>query len=563
MDDQLVAYIRRLWQTAWHSATPRRAASETLVVAGVVASIALALTWRAASSGNTFFLRDNVSFVLLAGPVVALYCAARMRPHAGHWWQSIPSDLGMGVVLGIIPASIMLASDQVLIAQGDRVGRVARAFDQRVPAWTVLLIALAAFGVEFVLLRLGVRGWLFWDQLRRRHLRWALTHALLSVAVMAATSIALLAVTLTVATRGATTSLAVVPILFFLAVLTLIGLAIVLPPSALFSYLFVRHTTQRLQTLARATGRLRAGDYAIRVPVAGEDEVAELQANFNAMAADLERAVGEVQAERDTVAGLLRARRELVASVSHELRTPVAMLRGYLESTLTHWNGEPPATLRRDLEVMERETVRLQTLINDLFTLARTEVGQLDLRLAPSDVGEAARRVADTTAPLAWQSGRVEVVAQVAPGLPRALADEGRLEQVLLNLVHNAVRHTPPGGIVAIHALPEGDAVLLRVRDTGSGIAPEDLPHVWERFYRGENARASASGGSGLGLALVKELTEAMGGVVSAESMPGEGSTFTVRLPRARGGRPAATSQPTDAAPKPSAPTPHPARSPS
>jgi signal transduction histidine kinase len=366
-----------------------------------------------------------------------------------------------------------------------------------------------------------------------------LTHALLSVAVLAAGLIALLAVSLTITTRGATTGLAVVPILMFLAVLTIIGLAIVLPPSALFSYLFVRHTTARLQALARATGRLRAGDYAIRVPVAGEDEVAELQANFNAMAADLERAVAEVQAERDTVAGLLRARRELVASVSHELRTPVATLRGYLESTLSHWNGDPPATLRRDLEVMEREAVRLQTLINDLFTLARTEVGQLDLSVAPTDAGDVARRVAETTAPLAWQTGRVEVVAQAAPSLPLAQADSGRLEQVLLNLVHNAVRHTPPGGIVAIHALAEGDDVLLRVRDTGSGIAPDDLPHVWERFYRGDQARAAEGGGSGLGLALVKELTEAMGGGVAAESAIGEGSTFTVRLPRASGPAPA------------------------
>ncbi|HEV2236532.1 MAG TPA: HAMP domain-containing sensor histidine kinase, partial [Ktedonobacterales bacterium] len=179
-------------------------------------------------------------------------------------------------------------------------------------------------------------------------------------------------------------------------------------------------------------------------------------------------------------------------------------------------------------------------LINDLFTLARAEVGHLELSVVPTDVAAVARRVAETTAPLAWQSGRVEVVAQAAPGLPGALADAGRLEQVLLNLVHNAVRHTPPGGIVAIHALAEDDDLLLRVRDTGSGIAPEDLPRVWQRFYRGDEGRAS--GGSGLGLALVKELTEAMGGTVAAESAPGAGATFTVRLPRATGAAPARAS---------------------
>ncbi|HEV2238468.1 MAG TPA: HAMP domain-containing protein, partial [Ktedonobacterales bacterium] len=314
--------LRQFWRTGWHSASTSRAASESLLIAGLVASVALGLTWRAAASGNAFFLRDNVSFVLLAGPIVALWCAARMRPYAGAWWRGVPADLGLGVVLGLIPTTIMLASELVLMAEGDQLGSIARAFAHRVPAWEVALIALAAFGSEFALLRLGVRGWIFWDRLRRRHLSWALTHALLSVAVLAASLIALLAVTLSIATRGATTSLAVVPILFFLAVLTMLGLGIVLPPSALFSFLFVRHTTARLRTLARATRRLRAGDYAIRVPVAGEDEVAELQSNFNAMAADLQHAVSEVQAERDTVAELLRARRELVASVSHELRTP-------------------------------------------------------------------------------------------------------------------------------------------------------------------------------------------------------------------------------------------------
>jgi signal transduction histidine kinase len=265
------------------------------------------------------------------------------------------------------------------------------------------------------------------------------------------------------------------------------------------------------------------------------------------MAADLERAVAELQTERDTVAALLRERRELIASASHELRTPVATLRGYLESTLAHWNGQPPATLRHDLEVMERETIHLQRLIGDLFTLARAEVGRLELRRTPTDVGLVVRRIVETQAPLAWQGSRVQVVAVVASGLPLALVDASRLEQVLRNLLHNAVRHTPPGGIVALEASDEaGEAsvvgagagavsagwVRLRVKDTGEGIAPEELPHIWERFYRAESARARGDGGSGLGLALVKELTEAMGGTVGVESTPGEGSCFTVRLPQ-------------------------------
>jgi signal transduction histidine kinase len=181
---------------------------------------------------------------------------------------------------------------------------------------------------------------------------------------------------------------------------------------------------------------------------------------------------------------------------------------------------------------MEREVGRLQMLIEDLFTLSRAEVGELVLSCEPMDVGAIIRRMVDTVAPLAWRAGRVEVVVQVPPDLPLALADGRRLEQVLSNLLHNGVRHTPPGGIVAVMAAAEQDAVRIEVRDTGEGIPPEDLPHVWERFYRGERARAEDSRGAGLGLALVKELTEAMGGMVEVESVVGEGSCFAVKLPR-------------------------------
>jgi signal transduction histidine kinase len=177
---------------------------------------------------------------------------------------------------------------------------------------------------------------------------------------------------------------------------------------------------------------------------------------------------------------------------------------------------------------MEREVVRLQTLIDDLFTLSRAEIGRLTLRCVPTDVSALARRVVDTAAPLAWQSGRVQIIADAPDGLPPALADAGRLEQVLRNLVHNAVQHTPPGGIVSIGASAD-TYVCIEVRDTGEGIAADTLPHIWERFYRGEQA---GEGNAGLGLALVKELTTAMGGTVDAISTQGQGSQFIIRLPR-------------------------------
>jgi signal transduction histidine kinase len=136
----------------------------------------------------------------------------------------------------------------------------------------------------------------------------------------------------------------------------------------------------------------------------------------------------------------------------------------------------------------------------------------------------------EALAPLAWRSGRVQVVADIPPGLPKASADEGRLEQVLANLIRNAIRHTPPGGIVVLRAAALDAGVQIQVCDTGEGISPEDLPHIWERFYRGANGRHRDLGGAGLGLALVKELTEAMGGTVAVETAPGEGTCFTIKL---------------------------------
>ncbi|HEX8729557.1 MAG TPA: HAMP domain-containing sensor histidine kinase, partial [Ktedonobacterales bacterium] len=160
---------------------------------------------------------------------------------------------------------------------------------------------------------------------------------------------------------------------------------------------------------------------------------------------------------------------------------------------------------------------------------------RLELRCEPVDAGWIAQEIVEKMAPLAWRGSKVEIAAEVPPDLPLAHADASRLEQVLQNLLHNAVRHTAPGGIVAVVAEAEAEpaSVALHVKDTGEGIAPEDLPRIFERFYRGESSRTRPGTGSGLGLALVKELTEAMGGTVTVESTPGLGSSFTVRLPLA------------------------------
>ena len=308
--------------------------------------------------------------------------------------------------------------------------------------------------------------------------------------------------------------------------------------SSLVAYVLAGRLVGRLERLGGAVEAFAAGDLSSRARDAGEDEVGQLTARFNRMADDLAGTLRELQAERDRVAGLLESRQQLVAGVSHELRTPVATIRGYLDVVLrrdgspaTAAKPAPDSALRGDLETIERELARLERLIEDLFTLSSAEVDRLALRLEPTDLASLVRRVVETHAPLAWSQRRVQVMADLPSQLPPVRVDAQRVEQIVSNLLSNAIRHTPPGGLVAATASVDAEGVSLEVRDTGDGVAPEDLPHVFERFYRGRGEDGRA--GLGLGLALVKELAEAMGGSASASSSPGEGSSFCVRLPRA------------------------------
>ncbi len=522
----------------WFSASPWRAVAEALAVQFPL------FLWTVLFAPHvtiSLLIRLGGAFITIAGPGCILYSVFRTRRPSWGWPRRLALYTAAGCVVGLMP------SEMVVIVWLAHSSDVRPRVLWQPPDW-FFFAWLVAFASSWVISRLGARLLVTWNRMRRKRLVWALTNAHLMVVVLGSGLLCSLLVVVELLTSK-NVPFQLLPALFLIFLLTVIALLVVLPPSALFSYLFAHRTTRRLESLANATDALRAGDYSIRVVVRGEDEVAQLQTNFNAMAADLERAVHELQTERDTVATLLKARRELVASVSHELRTPVATLRGYLESTRTHWDGArtPPETLRHDIEIMERETLHLQALIDDLFTLSRAEVGRLAMRPAPTDVGAVVRRCAETLAPLAWQSNRVEVVPDVPEDAPLALVDAARLEQALQNLLHNGVRHTPPGGIVAIEVAPAGDAeetIAIRVKDTGEGIAPDELPHIWERFYRTERARQNPGSGTGLGLALVKELIETMGGSVAVESMLGVGSSFTLRLPRVQvtdldGSRPA------------------------
>jgi two-component system, OmpR family, sensor kinase len=259
---------------------------------------------------------------------------------------------------------------------------------------------------------------------------------------------------------------------------------------------------------------VRAEDLAQRVPAApADDELGQLTATINEMLERLQE--------------LFNAQRRFVADVSHELRTPLTAMRGNLE-ILRRGAARDPAALDESLAAMEREANRLVRLVGDLLLLAQAEAG-LNIRREPVALDELVLEVVRELRPL---TNGVALTPEIAEQI-EAQGDRDRLKQALLNVVVNALQHTPSGGCVRV-ALDRVDGrAELRVSDTGEGIAAEDLPRVFDRFYRADKARSRVTGGAGLGLAIVKWIAEAHGGSVAASSAPDQGSTFVLTLPLA------------------------------
>jgi signal transduction histidine kinase len=258
------------------------------------------------------------------------------------------------------------------------------------------------------------------------------------------------------------------------------------------------------------------GDLGVRVPVHGSGEFDQLAESFNHMVEELERAD--------------ELRRNLTADVAHELRTPLQIIQGNLEGILDDVYRPTKEHINTTLD----ETRLLARLVEDLRTLSLAESGQLSLTWEPVDVSELLADVRTSFSGQAEAAGidlRVEIDGD--PAQMTITADVGRLEQVLGNLVANALRHTPSGGAITLQAEPAHEGVHILVRDTGEGIPPEDLPYIFDRFWRGDRARTRASphargAGSGLGLAIARQLVRAHGGRIDVESEPGRGTTFTI-----------------------------------
>lgn len=290
---------------------------------------------------------------------------------------------------------------------------------------------------------------------------------------------------------------------------TVIGLVI----ATFLAALLARQISHPIREMGEFAARLARGDYRRRIREAGDDEIASLGRALNTLADSLDRA--------ETL------RRNLAADVAHELRTPLAGLRGYAEAVR---DGVLPPTAE-NLDAIAAEAVRLGRLVQDLEDLTRLDADQFELHRRPTDLAvliQGALRVREQD--IRTKEIRLEAVL---PGdLPPVDADPDRINQVLHNLLANAINHTPRGGRITVRLARDSASQRVSVANSGPGIDPADLPFIFERFYRGDRSRSRATGGSGLGLTIARKLVEAHGGSISAESRPGEGTSFTFTVPR-------------------------------
>ncbi len=295
----------------------------------------------------------------------------------------------------------------------------------------------------------------------------------------------------------------------------LLGGSLAIAIALILTFVLSRRMTSPIGVLAKAARRLGRGDLSQRVQLQGEGEVAALAQAFNSMAADLEHAE--------------QLRRNMVADVAHELRTPLSNIQGYLEAIRDRVIKPDAATIRS----LNEEAALLSRLVNELQELSLAEAGELKLVYQEEDI---AKLVKQAVTP--WQPQLAAKEISLSLDLPDNLSpvniDWQRVNQVLHNLLENAVAYTHKGGTINVAAITQSDWVEVSVSDTGEGIPAEDLPHIFERFYRVDKSRARVTGGSGLGLTIAKRLVEAHGGTITVQSKLGKGSRFSFTLPIAK-----------------------------
>lgn len=280
----------------------------------------------------------------------------------------------------------------------------------------------------------------------------------------------------------------------------------------IFTIYLSRRISAPVKALTLTARQLGQGDLSQRVEFKDKSEIGELAQAFNSMASDLERAE--------------QLRRNMVADAAHELRTPLSNIRGYLEA-IDDGIKKPDADTIRSLN---EEAALLSRLIDDLQELSLAEAGELKLERQPEDITKLIEQTLNAKQAEALSKGML-LSSDLAVNLPPVNIDSQRIGQVLRNLLDNALAHTARGGTITVTARQEANQIAVAVADTGEGIPAEDLPYIFERFYRVDKSRTRTTGGSGLGLTIAKRLVEAHGGKIEAQSQPGEGSCFSFTLP--------------------------------
>lgn len=290
----------------------------------------------------------------------------------------------------------------------------------------------------------------------------------------------------------------------------------------ILGYFLSSTVTERIDLLKGAAEKLAQGNLQTRVPVDGRDEVAALSSTFNQMAEQLQ-AADKKQRELDTL------RRDLVAWASHDLQTPLTSMRAILEA-LADGVVDEPEMVKRYLATAQRDVMSLSALIDDLFQMSQLDAGGFPLHRLPASLGDLVSDTLESFSQLARQQ-EISLEGEVDSDVDPVLMDTQAIGRVLNNLISNAIRHTPARGRISVWVRRTTSGVEVTVSDTGEGIRAQDIPHIFERFYRGEKSRNRGTGGAGLGLAIAHSIVHAHGGDIQVESQLGKGTQFTFHLP--------------------------------
>jgi len=310
----------------------------------------------------------------------------------------------------------------------------------------------------------------------------------------------------------------------------LVSTALAFVPSVLLAALFARRVSARLGRIVGHAERLSDGDFRARLTETGSDELGRLASKLNETGSKLELTFRQLEQEHKELERLERVRKDFVINVSHELRTPLASIQGYAETLLEGAIHDPQVNLKF-AQIILQNAQRLGRLTADLLTLSRIELQQKTFQFAPYSINTLLTQHVEALRPLAEQK-HIQLSLEPAPAETEVFCDEEAMHQILTNLVDNALKYTPEGGSVRVEArLITGDRVEVSVRDSGIGLPAEELPRLFERFYRVDKARSRELGGTGLGLAIVKHLVRAQGGEVGVESEAGVGSRFYFTVP--------------------------------